>query len=182
FFQAEDGIRGFHVTGVQTCALPILARKPTASSKSAPGVRIVTTTGVGSDPGQPSRISIGSSVATLSARVLLRSPSTSRTRTRVLGPGRAEEGGMPPFCPLRGPVRERRPPPGGAGNDDRRRAAQGTTTAAGRRRERRPPPGGAGNDDRRRAAQGTTTAAGRRRPGPGTRGPRRGTGRRPWGA
>src|SRR5690606_39754690 len=23
FFQAEDGIRAFHVTGVQTCALPI---------------------------------------------------------------------------------------------------------------------------------------------------------------
>src|SRR5690606_40292216 len=23
FFRAEDGIRGFHVTGVQTCALPI---------------------------------------------------------------------------------------------------------------------------------------------------------------
>src|SRR5690606_39313022 len=27
FFQAEDGIRDFHVTGVQTCALPILAEK-----------------------------------------------------------------------------------------------------------------------------------------------------------
>src|SRR5690606_40302009 len=27
FFQAEDGIRDFHVTGVQTCALPIL-REP----------------------------------------------------------------------------------------------------------------------------------------------------------
>src|SRR5690606_40370823 len=28
FFQAEDGIRDFHVTGVQTCALPIcLSRK-----------------------------------------------------------------------------------------------------------------------------------------------------------
>src|SRR5690606_40687475 len=26
-FQAEDGIRGFHVTGVQTCALPILAEE-----------------------------------------------------------------------------------------------------------------------------------------------------------
>src|SRR5690606_24562616 len=26
FFQAEDGIRGFHVTGVQTCALPIFRR------------------------------------------------------------------------------------------------------------------------------------------------------------
>src|SRR5690606_3248403 len=25
FFQADDGIRDFHVTGVQTCALPILA-------------------------------------------------------------------------------------------------------------------------------------------------------------
>src|SRR5207302_4526918 len=25
FFRAEDGIRDFHVTGVQTCALPILA-------------------------------------------------------------------------------------------------------------------------------------------------------------
>src|SRR5690606_40286542 len=26
FFQAEDGIRHFHVTGVQTCALPIFQR------------------------------------------------------------------------------------------------------------------------------------------------------------
>src|SRR5690606_39356925 len=26
FFQAEDGIRDFHVTGVQTCALPIWPR------------------------------------------------------------------------------------------------------------------------------------------------------------
>src|SRR5690242_21437370 len=25
FFQADDGIRGCHVTGVQTCALPLLA-------------------------------------------------------------------------------------------------------------------------------------------------------------
>src|SRR5207302_7286263 len=32
FFQAEDGIRDFHVTGVQTCALPIsiLSRGPFA--------------------------------------------------------------------------------------------------------------------------------------------------------
>src|SRR5690606_15208559 len=27
FFQAEDGIRDFHVTGVQTCALPIWAHR-----------------------------------------------------------------------------------------------------------------------------------------------------------
>src|SRR5690625_8054151 len=28
FFQAEDGIRGGHVTGVQTCALPIYVPNP----------------------------------------------------------------------------------------------------------------------------------------------------------
>src|SRR5690606_40025778 len=31
FFQAEDGIRDFHVTGVQTCALPISRRKQRSS-------------------------------------------------------------------------------------------------------------------------------------------------------
>src|SRR5947209_17242952 len=31
FFQAEDGIRDIGVTGVQTCALPILARTPALS-------------------------------------------------------------------------------------------------------------------------------------------------------
>src|SRR5690606_40862758 len=36
FFQAEDGIRDFHVTGVQTCALPIstpVSRKPIATGQ-----------------------------------------------------------------------------------------------------------------------------------------------------
>src|SRR5690606_23059980 len=32
FFQAEDGIRAFHVTGVQTCALPI---SPSGAGKSS---------------------------------------------------------------------------------------------------------------------------------------------------
>src|SRR5690606_40382453 len=30
FFQAEDGIRDFHVTGVQTCALPISLGRATS--------------------------------------------------------------------------------------------------------------------------------------------------------
>src|SRR5690606_39288806 len=30
FFQAEDGIRDFHVTGVQTCALPIFEARGTS--------------------------------------------------------------------------------------------------------------------------------------------------------
>src|SRR5690625_7757102 len=35
FFQAEDGIRDGHVTGVQTCALPISPQVPGAFSRSA---------------------------------------------------------------------------------------------------------------------------------------------------
>src|SRR5690606_40074955 len=37
FFQAEDGIRDFHVTGVQTCALPDLGGPPAAGGRSAGG-------------------------------------------------------------------------------------------------------------------------------------------------
>src|SRR5690606_40197093 len=35
FFQAEDGIRVFHVTGVQTCALPISSSCPSRVRKSS---------------------------------------------------------------------------------------------------------------------------------------------------
>src|SRR5690606_2604733 len=38
-FQAEDGIRDFHVTGVQTCALPIYAVASPSLSVCAPGAR-----------------------------------------------------------------------------------------------------------------------------------------------
>src|SRR5690606_40343290 len=46
FFQAEDGIRDFHVTGVQTCALPIYSPLATwrpyhsAESCIAPGLGV----------------------------------------------------------------------------------------------------------------------------------------------
>src|SRR5690349_24661392 len=37
FFQAEDGIRDLYVTGVQTCALPIWARRPSSRpTRSSP--------------------------------------------------------------------------------------------------------------------------------------------------
>src|SRR5438874_6181087 len=35
FFQAEDGIRDLYVTGVQTCALPILRRHASSSSRNS---------------------------------------------------------------------------------------------------------------------------------------------------
>src|SRR5207302_6627385 len=41
FFQAEDGIRDFHVTGVQTCALPISGENWTRiTSDPRPALRI----------------------------------------------------------------------------------------------------------------------------------------------
>src|SRR5690606_2341155 len=44
FFQAEDGIRDFHVTGVQTCALPILpaARLEFILRDAAPAAALTT--------------------------------------------------------------------------------------------------------------------------------------------
>src|SRR2546430_12632425 len=58
FFQAEDGIRDLTVTGVQTCALPIYARRPCGGPR---GGRVVRPPGsdhvvaVGAQPGhQPS--------------------------------------------------------------------------------------------------------------------------------
>src|SRR5439155_8624504 len=37
FFQADDGIRDGHVTGVQTCALPIWKREPAWSARRRAG-------------------------------------------------------------------------------------------------------------------------------------------------
>src|SRR5256885_5402122 len=37
FFQAEDGIRDYKVTGVQTCALPILVLRHDLTTNSRPG-------------------------------------------------------------------------------------------------------------------------------------------------
>src|SRR5215208_2425995 len=68
FFQAEDGIRDGHVTGVQTCALPIYAAgrgdrvlgevRRRADRRPAPGVRRragAPAHGAGSDPGRVMR-------------------------------------------------------------------------------------------------------------------------------
>src|SRR5690606_40353404 len=45
FFQAEDGIRDFHVTGVQTCALPIskqISGRAAWAAFSPPGRRFAS--------------------------------------------------------------------------------------------------------------------------------------------
>src|SRR6266511_4969811 len=45
FFQAEDGIRYFHVTGVQTCALPISPRRRLAPPLARRTVALAQETG-----------------------------------------------------------------------------------------------------------------------------------------
>src|SRR5204862_2139002 len=59
FFQAEDGIRGLYVTGVQTCALPISSapkkrpssgRTPSTEKKDAVTNRPVTGSACGPSP------------------------------------------------------------------------------------------------------------------------------------
>src|SRR5690606_22017836 len=41
FFQAEDGIRDFHVTGVQTCALPIFCVAMGIAALIAPQLKVL---------------------------------------------------------------------------------------------------------------------------------------------
>src|SRR5690606_40349706 len=57
FFQAEDGIRDFHVTGVQTCALPILSLAVRSSRgttvQRASGSTSVTCAGSPTASGRP---------------------------------------------------------------------------------------------------------------------------------
>src|SRR5690606_41183016 len=56
FIQAEDGIRDFHVTGVQTCALPISAdvaegeQTITVTTAGGKGTKMFTVTATVPDP------------------------------------------------------------------------------------------------------------------------------------
>src|SRR5690606_40778792 len=58
FFQAEDGIRDFHVTGVQTCALPIFRSRGAVAEVDR--VRMVLAQLVNS---VPDRLAIGAGTA-----------------------------------------------------------------------------------------------------------------------
>src|SRR6266540_4764132 len=87
FFQAEDGIRDRDVTGVQTCALPILGRRSSVTSRESGRGGI---TGTGWSPS--GRGGIGG--------WLLTAPPSSRLRT-----GATRRGGRP------GPARTPSRPP-----------------------------------------------------------------------
>src|SRR5699024_11743850 len=78
FFQAEDGIRDRNVTGVQTCALPILA-STAASSRS-----VSSLSGAASPDSPPGASGESSSVGSSAAGSI---PSRARSEERRVGKG-----------------------------------------------------------------------------------------------
>src|SRR5690606_35593350 len=107
FFQAEDGIRDFHVTGVQTCALPISSTTcstiRTTSSSSTPSKRLS-----GSPPWRTSATPSTLAAAAHSARSCRSEASTSgpspprevtpspRTNQATSRPSAAKRAAVPP--------------------------------------------------------------------------------------
>src|SRR5439155_11657988 len=69
FFQAEDGIRDGHVTGVQTCALPILSVKTSSQfysddEEDPPDSDGVSTDSLNHDHSPPAQAQMGQAPAT----------------------------------------------------------------------------------------------------------------------
>src|SRR5690606_40667941 len=77
-FQAEDGIRDFHVTGVQTCALPILSIFSVTSSASA----FLTSTPALAPRPVPTMIDIGVARPSAHGRAMI---STETAATSEIG-------------------------------------------------------------------------------------------------
>src|SRR5690606_4257809 len=112
-FQAEDGIRDFHVTGVQTCALPISTTPPACTSTRRTGRRRRR-----SSPGPASR-STGRPASGTWRRPATRSaggtaswtapgPSPTTPRSRSPRPRRSgTSAGSRGPAPRRDPARER---------------------------------------------------------------------------
>src|SRR5256885_12659644 len=82
FFQAEDGIRDYKVTGVQTCALPICAvsRKAARWTSSAN-----STSSARSDPSSASRSAMAAGSCTASRRASISGLSSRRSEERRVG-------------------------------------------------------------------------------------------------
>src|SRR5207253_5573924 len=82
FFQAEDGIRDGHVTGVQTCALPISKGRPPSTSAAVSSVsqRVAASSGGGG-----SVAGSGAPGGGISDVVVTATPTPNRSEERRVG-------------------------------------------------------------------------------------------------
>src|SRR5690606_39279662 len=86
--QAEDGIRDFHVTGVQTCALPISA----STNSSSENLSSRSSSSVSVAPGSPSSPGNAAHGRNRSENVVRHRKSASHMRSASCGSRRAEIG------------------------------------------------------------------------------------------
>src|SRR5690606_39591367 len=99
FFQAEDGIRDFHVTGVQTCALPILAMNTAARpimlcmKATSSGILVISTRLAMMVPAPPPTTSAPST----QARPLVKLTSRVRSEERRVGKECRSRGAADPY-------------------------------------------------------------------------------------
>src|SRR5205807_7464090 len=85
FFQAEDGIRDYKVTGVQTCALPISSSTPGGATARPTGPRSTRAAGsITSGSRRPSPTAWPAS-GSPGKRAAGRSPRTTRSEERRVG-------------------------------------------------------------------------------------------------
>src|SRR6266511_5604387 len=96
FFQAEDGIRDFHVTGVQTCALPICQGRhrqpPPREGGSAPCWQTRSTTSSASTPTKTAIPSLWSARLVRPPRTGPCPPTRSVTCTAIGSPSSRRQG------------------------------------------------------------------------------------------
>src|SRR5690606_13095799 len=141
FFQAEDGIRDFHVTGVQTCALPIFSPSSTSTAGSSPGCAPPAT----------------ASPRTPCPAAPTGSPPGCTPTTARCGPWTASRWRAPPTSPCRNRRRRpprRRPPPGPPHRRMRRRTGMLEPVEPGDAAVPRAAGGGSGRGGERRAGGG----------------------------
>src|SRR5690606_39712285 len=88
FFQAEDGIRDFHVTGVQTCALPISGSERMQQRPIGMLVEALNTLGAdieyAGQPGYPP-LTIQGGLAQRATAVRIKGNVSSRSEERRVG-------------------------------------------------------------------------------------------------
>src|SRR5690606_39877856 len=86
FFQAEDGIRDFHVTGVQTCALPIFLRR-NGRRPLGRRARAAPDAGTGAPPPRPAALATPVRAGDPAGARRLRSQPAIRSEERRVGQG-----------------------------------------------------------------------------------------------